>query len=117
LQIVGRFTGPNRQLLEAERRAVHISQKFGRNFQSKFSLNVFSLKRREKELFNGFKKNISEIKAYIDGMLTVSNELEELMGKYVKMGKDMKNFILQNMDKLFTEEHLQEKVKKSLNCR
>jgi len=43
-------------------------------------------------------------------MLTVSNELEEIMSMYFKMGKDMKNFILKNLDRLFTEEHLQEKV-------
>lgn len=68
-------------------------------------------------MFNGFKKNISEIKAYIDGMLTVSNELEEIMSNYIKMGKDMKNFIIGNLDKLFTEEHLQEKVRNYLKIR
>ena len=79
--------------------------------EAKSSVELF--KKRETKLFNKTKKNLPEIKSYIDGMLNVSSNLEGLMSKYVRMGKEMKTFILDNMEELFTEQHLQEKVRKN----
>lgn len=71
-------------------------------------MSVF--KKREQELFNGKKKIKSIIQAYVDGLTTSGNQLEILMSRSIKFGKNIKNFVLENLDKLFTEESLEDKV-------
>lgn len=76
---------------------------------SKDQVSVF--KKREHELFNGKKKIKSIIKAYVDGLSTSGNQLEILMTRSLKFGKMLKNFVVSNLDKLFTEESLEDKIK------
>ena len=73
--------------------------------------NVGVFKKREKELFNGKKKIHSLIQAYIDGLATSGNQIEVLMSRSIKFGKSIKNFVIDNLDKLFTEESLEDKIK------
>lgn len=71
---------------------------------------VESFKKKETELFDGNKKSLTVIKGYVSGMLSVSNELEDLMNRYYRMGSEMKKFVYENLEKLFTEQHLIEQV-------
>ena len=72
---------------------------------------VGQFKKRESELFNGNKKIRSIIQAYVDGLTTSGNQIEMLMTRSLKYGKNIKNFVLENLDQIFTEESLNDKIR------
>ena len=72
---------------------------------------VSTFKKRESELFNGQKKPKNIIQAYLDGLTVSGNQIEQVMSRCIKFSQNIKIFIVSNLEKLFTEQTLEENIK------